>query len=265
MSCYSCNFRFSPSRHHRTTPPAFSFQHQIGRERAPMHPPPRPPCRAEAAPVSRVDGFCEKWGSRRVHHDPAPRCTEAKSYRAGVRAGSQGEIRVSQFRVSYEIKSRHPGNRWRRFFFLDLKKKNAYFGRETLSSGRQKNREFNAGGTNGPKGGGVILCEPPVSPDAFNYRLLFSTMLIHYECLNSPWPRINLQPGRNVRWVWHGNLWKASPQHLRAQNVGFDEWTAAGRAVHAWAISDVIFTPPKMNTPHYTLNTTLENPCRITL
>lgn len=47
-----------------------------------------------------------------------PDALRPKATEQGVRAGSQGEIRVSQFRVSYEIKSRHPGNRRQGLIFF---------------------------------------------------------------------------------------------------------------------------------------------------
>lgn len=76
------------------------------------------------------------------------------------------------------------------FFFFRLKK-NIFWQKDVLV-GASENTKFNARGETAREGGGADHPEArrslPASwePDAFDYRLLFSTALIHYECLNLP-------------------------------------------------------------------------------
>lgn len=166
-------------------------------ERAPEPPPPPQPCppavqRLLLSAVLMLSVKSEGHaGFTTTRHPDAlrPKAPERGSGRVHrVRSGSAS--------LGFHMKSRADtqgtDDKVSFFFFLDLKKKNAYFDRETLSLVRQKTGNSTLVGQTAQKEAAqivrrlVILCEPPVSPDAFNYCLLFSTMLIHYECLNSP-------------------------------------------------------------------------------
>lgn len=100
MSSY-CHFVLWPSHNCCTPPPAILFSHQIGRKRVPVSPP------VQRLLLSAVRSGGHE-GFTMTRHPAVLRPLAALTE---VRAGSQGEIQVSQFRVSYEITTRNRGSR----------------------------------------------------------------------------------------------------------------------------------------------------------
>lgn len=185
-------------------------------------------------PLSALRSFLWEVGVTQGSWWPGtPECRGQKLL-SEVMAGSQGEMQVSEGFHTQSQPETEGADEQKRGVFCHLQ-----CASET---------HLNAGGTSRPKGGGAdcpmaryslwASCEP----HAFNYRLRFATMLIHYECLRSDDYAWTCERDQTPLWAEFQPqrrkcLWDPLCSWLRCKfslqsHEWFYEWTVAAGSFH---------------------------------